>query len=208
MHNNITSWVSFNSLYGYGAPLGDPSGRRSSAIISFFAFLFPHSPIPQSLVGPILGTKPASSSGPSSQRWTAEKTLGTRLGTKMRSHIATTNSRRRDYALRLAQYFFSSVKCRMGLCTIKGTLCKIISLRSHRLVAYVQVPMISRNKRLSRYIPYLLNPFWNHWLPLQWDWLSALQKYPRIALCFALDHIFSSANENRAVKKKPQPIRF
>ena len=27
----ISSWVSF-SLYGYGAPLGGPSGRRSSAI--------------------------------------------------------------------------------------------------------------------------------------------------------------------------------
>ena len=31
-HEKISSWVSF-SLYGYGAPLGGPSGRRSSAII-------------------------------------------------------------------------------------------------------------------------------------------------------------------------------
>ena len=29
-HEKISSWVSF-SLYGYGAPLGGPSGRRSSA---------------------------------------------------------------------------------------------------------------------------------------------------------------------------------
>ena len=27
----INSWVSFSFLYGYGAPLGDPSDRRSSA---------------------------------------------------------------------------------------------------------------------------------------------------------------------------------
>ena len=33
-HEEITSWVSFNPLYGYGAPLGSPSGRRSSAISS------------------------------------------------------------------------------------------------------------------------------------------------------------------------------
>ena len=31
-HEKINSWVSF-SLYGYGAPLEGPSGRRSSAII-------------------------------------------------------------------------------------------------------------------------------------------------------------------------------
>ena len=30
-HEKISSWVSF-SQYGYGAPLGGPSGRRSSAI--------------------------------------------------------------------------------------------------------------------------------------------------------------------------------
>ena len=30
-HEKISLWVSF-SLYGYGAPLGGPSGRRSSAI--------------------------------------------------------------------------------------------------------------------------------------------------------------------------------
>ena len=30
-HEKITSWVTFSFLYGYGAPLGDPSGRRSSA---------------------------------------------------------------------------------------------------------------------------------------------------------------------------------
>jgi len=28
----ISSWVSFTFLYGYGAPLGGPSGRPSSAI--------------------------------------------------------------------------------------------------------------------------------------------------------------------------------
>ena len=33
-HQKINSWVSFSSLYGYGAPLGAPSGRRSSAIIA------------------------------------------------------------------------------------------------------------------------------------------------------------------------------
>ena len=31
-HEKINSWVSFSFLYGYGAPLGGPSGRRSSAI--------------------------------------------------------------------------------------------------------------------------------------------------------------------------------
>ena len=31
-HEKITIWVSFNSLYGYEAPLGRPSGCRSSAI--------------------------------------------------------------------------------------------------------------------------------------------------------------------------------
>ena len=36
-HEKISSWVSF-SLYGYGAPLGGPSGRRSSAIIPFVLF--------------------------------------------------------------------------------------------------------------------------------------------------------------------------
>ena len=31
-HQKISSWVSFSFLYEYGAPLGGPSGRRSSAI--------------------------------------------------------------------------------------------------------------------------------------------------------------------------------
>ena len=31
-HEKINSWVSFSFLYGYGTPLGGPSGRRSSAI--------------------------------------------------------------------------------------------------------------------------------------------------------------------------------
>ena len=31
-HEKINSWVSFSLLYEYGAPLGGPSGRRSSAI--------------------------------------------------------------------------------------------------------------------------------------------------------------------------------
>ena len=30
-HEKITPWVTFSFLYGYGAPLGGPSGRRSSA---------------------------------------------------------------------------------------------------------------------------------------------------------------------------------
>ena len=32
-HKKINSWVSFAFLYGYGAPLGGPLGRRSSAMI-------------------------------------------------------------------------------------------------------------------------------------------------------------------------------
>ena len=35
-HEKINSWVSF-SLYGYGAPLGGPSGHRSSAISMYMA---------------------------------------------------------------------------------------------------------------------------------------------------------------------------
>ena len=31
-HEKINSWVSFSLLYEYGAPLGGPSGRRSSAM--------------------------------------------------------------------------------------------------------------------------------------------------------------------------------
>ena len=31
-HEKINSWVSFSFPYEYGAPLGGPSGRRSSAI--------------------------------------------------------------------------------------------------------------------------------------------------------------------------------
>ena len=31
-HEKINSWVSFSFLFEYGAPLGGPSGRRSSAI--------------------------------------------------------------------------------------------------------------------------------------------------------------------------------
>ena len=31
-HEKINSWVSFGFPYGYGSPLGGPSGRRSSAI--------------------------------------------------------------------------------------------------------------------------------------------------------------------------------
>ena len=34
-HEKINSWVSFSFLYGYGAPLGGPSGRRSSAMNSY-----------------------------------------------------------------------------------------------------------------------------------------------------------------------------
>jgi len=42
-HEKINSWVSFSFLYKYGAPLGSPLGRQSSAInfdneISQFAF--------------------------------------------------------------------------------------------------------------------------------------------------------------------------
>ena len=32
-HEKINSWVSFSFLYGYGAPLGGPSGHRSSVIM-------------------------------------------------------------------------------------------------------------------------------------------------------------------------------
>ena len=32
-HEKINSWVSVSFLYGYGAPLGGPSGRRSSAMM-------------------------------------------------------------------------------------------------------------------------------------------------------------------------------
>ena len=32
-HEKINSWVSFSFLYGYGASLGGPSSRRSSANI-------------------------------------------------------------------------------------------------------------------------------------------------------------------------------
>ena len=32
-HEKINTWVSFSFLYEYGAPLGGPSGRRSSAMI-------------------------------------------------------------------------------------------------------------------------------------------------------------------------------
>ena len=31
-HEKIDSWISFSFLYGYGAPLSGPSGRRSFAI--------------------------------------------------------------------------------------------------------------------------------------------------------------------------------
>jgi len=34
-HDKISSWVPFSFLYEYGAPLGGPSGRRSSAIKLF-----------------------------------------------------------------------------------------------------------------------------------------------------------------------------
>ena len=37
-HKKINSWVSF-SLYAYGAPLGGPSGRRSSTIIKLLQCL-------------------------------------------------------------------------------------------------------------------------------------------------------------------------
>ena len=33
-HEKIHSWVTFSFLYEYGAPLGGPSGRQSSAIIT------------------------------------------------------------------------------------------------------------------------------------------------------------------------------
>ena len=35
-HEKINSWVSFSFLYGYGAPLGGPLGRRSSANLKEF----------------------------------------------------------------------------------------------------------------------------------------------------------------------------
>ena len=40
-HEKISLWVTSSSLYGYGAPLGDPTGCRSSAIISIYVnFIF------------------------------------------------------------------------------------------------------------------------------------------------------------------------
>ena len=33
-HEKINSWVPFSFLYEYGAPLGGPLGRRSSAIMT------------------------------------------------------------------------------------------------------------------------------------------------------------------------------
>ena len=36
-HEKITLWFTFSFLYGYGAPLGGPLGRRSSAIIYYNA---------------------------------------------------------------------------------------------------------------------------------------------------------------------------
>ena len=38
-HEKINSWVSFSFLYEYGAPLGGPSGRRSSAIKTMITLL-------------------------------------------------------------------------------------------------------------------------------------------------------------------------
>ena len=39
-HEKINSWVSFSFLYVYGAPLGGPSGRRSSAINCKMEFIY------------------------------------------------------------------------------------------------------------------------------------------------------------------------
>ena len=36
-HEKINLWVSFSFLYGYGAPLGGTSGRRSSAMTYLLA---------------------------------------------------------------------------------------------------------------------------------------------------------------------------
>jgi len=37
-HEKINSWASFSFLYEYGAPLGGPSGRRSSAMNKIYIF--------------------------------------------------------------------------------------------------------------------------------------------------------------------------
>ena len=37
-HEKINSWVSFSFLHGYGAPLGGPLGRRSSANINISGY--------------------------------------------------------------------------------------------------------------------------------------------------------------------------
>ena len=37
-HEKVNSWFSFSFLYGYGAPHGGPSGRRSSAIIFSYQY--------------------------------------------------------------------------------------------------------------------------------------------------------------------------
>ena len=38
-HEKINLWVSFSFLYGYGAPLGGPSDRRSSAMTNMHTVL-------------------------------------------------------------------------------------------------------------------------------------------------------------------------
>ena len=47
---------------------------------------------------------------------------------------------------------------------------------------------------------FLLNPFWNHWLSLQSDWLSAVQFIHE-------SHIFFSANENGTVKQNQSDFK-
>ena len=46
-----------------------------------------------------------------------------------------------------------------------------------------------------------LNPFWNRWLSLQSDWLSAVRFIHKSHNFRALHSIFFSANENKTVKQ-------
>ena len=57
-HDKINSWVSFSFLYGYRAPLGGPSGRRSSAIMCCKENC--HEPLNRSTLFEILEVRKAS----------------------------------------------------------------------------------------------------------------------------------------------------
>ena len=52
----------------------------------------------------------------------------------------------------------------------------------------------------------LLHPFWNHWLSLQSDWLSAVRFIPKSHISCSKSHLFLSQWEWDS--KTKQPIRF